>query len=403
MPNYIVELKNIVKKYGNFVAVNKISLRIEEGSFFSLLGPSGCGKTTTLRMIGGFADADEGEIFIDSQNMKGVPPNKRSTSLVFQNLALFPHMNVKENIIYGLKKQKTPKDIIEKKFENMLAIVNLTGLERRKITELSGGQQQRVALARSLIIEPKILLLDEPLANLDKKLRISMQYELKEIQRRTGTTFLYVTHDQSEALTMSDIIAVMDNGKIIQTGLPTEIYNYPADVFVADFIGAGNFIKLNTLPENTNINTGRITAVTEYGGKIMHLADKNSIKKSAFTGNLKKPLFFIRPEKINICKPPYDNTVEPAPQNGIENTVRSINNSFRRTKAAKTSIPEDNNLYQGLIESVIFEGPDIRIVVNSPELGRLKIEVQNDRRFYGLTQGNTIGFFWNIQEGILFL
>ncbi len=436
MKNYIVELKNIVKKYGNFIAVSNISLKIKEGSFFSLLGPSGCGKTTTLRMIGGFIDADEGEIFIDSKNMKGVPPNKRSTSLVFQNLALFPHMNVKENIIYGLKKQKVPREIIKSKLKRMLTIVNLTGLEHRRITELSGGQQQRVALARSLIIEPKILLLDEPLANLDKKLRISMQYELKEIQRRTGTTFLYVTHDQSEALTMSDIIAVMDNGKIVQTGTPSEIYNYPADIFVADFIGAGNFIKLVLLHKNTDINyencntsledfkksntndmltpvscafnlndknkTEKIIAITEQGGKIIHMADKNSFKKSSFRGGLKKPLFFIRPEKINICKSSCIKEPETAAQNNGDNTNNCKEIASDLTSVNKASSLKDNNLYQGIIESVIFEGPDIRISVNAPELGRLKIEVKNDRQFSGLTQGTIIDFFWDIQEGIVF-
>ena len=174
--------------------------------------------------------------------MKSIPPNKRNTSMVFQNLALFPHMNVKENIVYGLKKRRVAESLIEEKLKNILTAVNLAGYEKRSINELSGGQQQRVALARSLVIEPAILLLDEPLASLDKKLRVSMRTELKEIQQRTGTTFLYVTHDQSEAITMSDNIAVMNSGRIIQVGRPNDIYNRPANVFVADFIGAGNFI-----------------------------------------------------------------------------------------------------------------------------------------------------------------
>src|SRR5450830_1532923 len=247
MKKNIIEVKNIVKKYGGFTAVDNVSFEIREGDFFSLLGPSGCGKTTTLRMIGGFIESDSGDIFINGQSMKNIPHNKRSTSLVFQNLALFPHMDVKENIIYGLKKRRTPGKIIEEKLSKILKIVNLEGLGKRRISELSGGQQQRVALARSLIIEPQILLLDEPLANLDKKLRVSMQFELKEIQRMTGTTFLYVTHDQGEALAMSNTIAVMNYGKIIQTGSPAKIYDNPSSLFTADFIGAGNFIKLKDI------------------------------------------------------------------------------------------------------------------------------------------------------------
>src|SRR4030065_1173759 len=249
----IIKVENISKKYGNITAVDNVSFKIKEGEFFSLLGPSGCGKTTILRIIGGLAEQDSGTVIIDGADMKEVPPNKRDTSLVFQNLALFPQMNVKENIVYGLRKMTIPAAKIKVKLANMLSVVNLSGFEKRRTTEISGGQQQRVALARSLIIEPKILLLDEPLASLDKKLRISMRTELNEIQRSTGTTFLYVTHDQSEALTMSDSMAIMNEGKIIQTGSPDFIYNKPTNSFVADFVGAGNFMQVSLISRKGTI------------------------------------------------------------------------------------------------------------------------------------------------------
>ena len=212
----IVEVSSISRDYGDVKAVRDVSFNVREGEFFALLGPSGCGKTTILRILGGFIEQDSGRVFIDGKDMKGIPPNKRNTSMVFQDLALFPHMNVRENIIYGLRKKRTVPGIIEKKLKRIVDILGLSGFEKRPVSALSGGQRQRVALARSLILEPEILLLDEPLASLDKKLRIAMQDELKDIQRKVGTTFLYVTHDQGEALTMSDTIAVMNEGKIVQ-------------------------------------------------------------------------------------------------------------------------------------------------------------------------------------------
>lgn len=381
MEKNIVEVKNIVKKYGNFTAVNNISFTIREGDFFSLLGPSGCGKTTTLRMIGGFTEADSGDIFIDGQSMKDIPPNKRNTSLVFQNLALFPHMNVKENIIYGLKKRRTPQNIIEEKLNKILNIVNLKGLEKRKINELSGGQQQRVALARSLVIEPEILLLDEPLANLDKKLRISMQFELKEIQRRTGTTFLYVTHDQSEALTMSNMIAVMNEGRIIQTGSPSDIYDNPASLFAADFIGAGNFIKLKNI-RKTEIENMLILELANNKTIKYKLCQANFTKSSFTTDSsinilnkdIGNRIFFIRPEKIKIM---HEN----------DNISGSTDNL---------------NIFNGILESIVFEGPDIRLIINTAELGRLKIEIKNDKKYHSLSENSGITFYWEDEDGILF-
>lgn len=432
-----MEVKNVTKKYGNTKAVDNISFNVKEGDFFSILGPSGCGKTTTLRMIGGFIEADEGDIFLDSQNMKGVPPNKRDTSLVFQNLALFPHMNVKENIIYGLKKRGMPSEIIEQKFLRIIKIVNLVGLEKRKIKELSGGQQQRVALARSLIIEPKILLLDEPLANLDKKLRIAMQLELKEIQKRTGTTFLYVTHDQSEALTMSDMIAVMNEGKIIQIGTPSEIYNTPTNVFVADFIGAGNFLKIKKVFKSDNDNI--LLLENEKGAKIkympQHIHSKLQEKKITANkdrnevhdvGNFENKLFieeknqvedlnftfFIRPEKIKLILPESEKQ-SGIMENNINNNSITNNEIINKHKFKLVNIETDyltNNInsaenylnsYSGIINSVIFEGPDIRITLNSDDLGSIKTEIKNDNTSPKLREGQKIKFYWDICEGML--
>ena len=361
----IVEIKNIVKKYGSVTAVSDVNFSINEGQFFSLLGPSGCGKTTILRIIGGFINQDSGSVFINGNNMDGVPPNKRNTSMVFQNLALFPHMNVGENISYGLKKRRMPAGIIKDRLSKILSIVNLSGYEKRRINELSGGQQQRVALARSLIIEPEILLLDEPLAALDKKLRVLMRSELKEIQKKTGTTFLYVTHDQSEALTMSDLIAVMNEGKIIQSGSPGDIYSKPVNRFVADFIGAGNFITVKNVAYEGNsclINAGN-------GGKII-LRHQNS---KCINGS-RNILFFIRPEKIKV----------------------SLNNKYISVNKA-TEI----NQFTGKITSVVFEGPDIRIKIFSALLGNITAEIKNDELETRFAENDDVAIYWNAAEGIL--
>ncbi|MEM3514100.1 MAG: ABC transporter ATP-binding protein, partial [Candidatus Hadarchaeum sp.] len=238
-----VEVKNVTKKFGEVIAVDNISFTVEKGQFFSLLGPSGCGKTTTLRMICGFETPTEGEIFIDGKPMTNVPPYKRPTNLVFQNLALFPHMNVYDNIAFGLRIKKVPEPEIQKRVKEMLELVRLPGYEKRKISQLSGGEKQRIAIVRALVNRPAVLLLDEPLGPLDLKLREEMVVELKRIKREVGTTFIYVTHDQGEALTMSDKIAVMNKGKIVQMGTPLEIYERPNSKFVADFIGGTNFFE----------------------------------------------------------------------------------------------------------------------------------------------------------------
>lgn len=238
----LIEFRNIVKSFDNQVILKGVNLDIYENEFVTLLGPSGCGKTTLLRILGGFLDADEGKVIFDGEEISQRPPYERELNTVFQKYALFPHLSVFENIAFGLKIKKMSKDVIEQKVMKMLKLIGLEGYENKNTTLLSGGQQQRVAIARALVNEPKVLLLDEPLAALDLKLRKEMQYELKRIQQEVGITFIFVTHDQEEALTMSDKIVVMKNGEIQQVGTPEEIYNEPANRYVANFIGESNIL-----------------------------------------------------------------------------------------------------------------------------------------------------------------
>ena len=238
----LIELKGISKSFDGEKVLNGINLYIRDGEFITLLGPSGCGKTTTLRIIGGFETADEGQLYFDGTEISGVPAYKRHVNTVFQKYALFPHLNVYENIAFPLRLQKTAEEEIKQRVEEMLRMVALIGFENKSVSTLSGGQQQRVAIARALISHPRVLLLDEPLGALDLKLRKDMQNELKNIQKAIGITFIYVTHDQEEALSMSDTIVVMANGEIQQIGTPTDIYNEPENAFVADFIGESNII-----------------------------------------------------------------------------------------------------------------------------------------------------------------
>lgn len=245
--NTLVELRNITKNFDDQQVLKGIDLKIYENEFLTLLGPSGCGKTTTLRIIGGFEDADSGELLFDGIEISKLPPYKREINTVFQKYALFPHLNVFDNIAFGLTIKKTEKSVVKQKVEKMLKLVGLSGFENRDVTSLSGGQQQRVAIARALINEPKVLLLDEPLGALDAKLRKEMQIELKKIQKEVGITFIYVTHDQEEALSMSDTVVVMNDGEIQQIGAPTDIYNEPENRFVARFIGESNIIEGNMI------------------------------------------------------------------------------------------------------------------------------------------------------------
>lgn len=258
MSEYYVEVRNLVKLFkdpatrSTVRAVDGVSFGVEKGKLVTLLGPSGCGKTTTLRLIGGFEIPTAGEILIDNAVVNDLPPNRRPTAMVFQSYALFPHLNVFENVAYGLKARKMSREIIREKVMNVLAIVGLVGLEKRYPNQLSGGQQQRVALARALVVEPKVLLLDEPLSNLDAKLREQMRVELRKIQMNLGITSIYVTHDQLEAMTLSDYVIVMKDGKIVQTDTPEMLYRFPANVFVASFIGRASFVEGRLIEQREN-------------------------------------------------------------------------------------------------------------------------------------------------------
>ena len=261
----IIELKNVTKAFDGEVVLDNISLDIYDNEFLTLLGPSGCGKTTTLRLIGGFESADEGDIIFMGENINNMPPHKRNVNTVFQRYALFPHLNVFENVAFPLREKKVPKADIEQKVKEMLSLVALTGFEHRSVTSLSGGQQQRVAIARALVSQPKVLLLDEPLAALDLKLRKDMQQELKKIQKATGITFVFVTHDQEEALSMSDTVVVMSEGRIQQIGTPIDIYNEPENAFVADFIGESNILDGVMLEDRKVAFSGHVFDCVDAG------------------------------------------------------------------------------------------------------------------------------------------
>jgi spermidine/putrescine transport system ATP-binding protein len=264
-----VSLRRVSKHFGDVVAVESVDLDIDDGEFFALLGPSGCGKTTTLRMIAGLEIPSAGSLQIFGQEVGPLPPNKRPVNTVFQNYALFPHMTVEANVAFGLKMSKVGKDEVNRRVAEAIGLVRLNGMEQRRPAQLSGGQQQRVALARALVNRPKVLLLDEPLAALDLKLRQDMQFELKSLQREVGITFVFVTHDQEEALSMSDRIGVMDRGMLLQVGTPEEIYDRPLNRFVADFIGRSNFLQ-GTLEDPTTVclANGVRVAVPEVGSDV---------------------------------------------------------------------------------------------------------------------------------------
>ena len=286
----LLEIRGVSKKFVEFIAVNNVDLDIYQGELFCLLGGSGCGKTTLLRMLAGFEKPSSGKILIDGQDMSEVPPYKRPTNMMFQNYALFPHMTVEKNIAFGLEQDGIAKTEISDKIDSILKLVELQDYKKRRPQQLSGGQRQRVALARALVKQPKLLLLDEPLSALDKKLREQTQFELMNIQDKVGVTFVVVTHDQEEAMTLSSRIAVMDRGRFIQTGTPTEIYEYPRDRFVADFIGSANILDGKVVS-----NLEGMIEVSTYLGKFSFKSNSNISEGSdLFVG--------LRPEKISISK-----------------------------------------------------------------------------------------------------
>ena len=294
----IIELKDIFVSFGEEKVLDGLNLAIRDKEFITLLGPSGCGKTTTLRIIAGFLDADSGEVVFEDKTINGVPSYKRQVNTIFQRYALFPHLNVYENVAFGLRVKKLKEDEIKKIVTEMLHLVNLDGFEKRSISTLSGGQQQRVAIARAIANKPKVLLLDEPLAALDLKLRKDMQKELRRIQRQLGITFVFVTHDQEEALTMSDRVVVMNKGKIQQIGTPQDIYNEPENAFVADFIGESNILD----------GIMRDDFVAEFSGHVFDCLDKG----------------FDKNENVDVVVRPEDVDIVPADKGMLKGTVTSV-------------------------------------------------------------------------------
>jgi spermidine/putrescine transport system ATP-binding protein len=290
LPDIDVRLERVTKTFGEALAVDDLSLDIAEGEFFSMLGPSGCGKTTTLRMIGGFEEPSRGTVFLGGRDVTDQPPYKRDVNTVFQSYALFPHLNVFENVAFGLRRKKVAKTEVTARVDDALRLVEMTGFETRKPGQMSGGQQQRVALARALVNHPKVLLLDEPLGALDLKLRKQMQLELKRIQQEVGITFIYVTHDQEEAMTMSNRLAVMRAGRAEQVGPPEEVYENPQTQFVAAFLGASNLLEGDLKQQGNGTST-----VLLAGGDFVHLPNERApfgVGESVLVG--------VRPEKITI-------------------------------------------------------------------------------------------------------
>ncbi len=340
--NKIIEFRNIVKSFDSQVVLKGINLDIYENEFVTLLGPSGCGKTTLLRILGGFLEADEGSVIFDGEEISNKPPYERELNTVFQKYALFPHLSVYENIAFGLKIKKVGKDIIDQKVMKMLKLIGLEGFENKNTTLLSGGQQQRVAIARALVNEPKVLLLDEPLAALDLKLRKEMQYELKRIQQEVGITFIFVTHDQEEALTMSDKIVVMKNGEIQQIGSPQDIYNEPANRFVANFIGESNILSGTMIDDYKVMFDDIVFDCVDYGFKKNEKVDVVirpedidivDVKDGKMTGEVLSVLF------KGVY---YEIMVETVPGTSVTVNMRVIRNHEVTSEDGKEKISANN-------------------------------------------------------------
>jgi spermidine/putrescine transport system ATP-binding protein len=345
-----VRLERVTKKFGEVVAVDDLSLSFERGGFVALLGPSGCGKTTTLRMIGGFEEPTAGTVYLGEQDVTGLPPYRREVNTVFQNYALFPHMSIFDNVAFGLRQKGVSKHEVSKRVPEMLDLVELTGFEKRKPTQLSGGQAQRVALARALINQPRVLLLDEPLGALDLKLRKQMQIELKGIQTNVNITFIHVTHDQEEAMTMADRIAVMNQGRIEQIGPPNDLYERPQTAFVAGFLGVSNLV-----------------AATVQNGGVVQLADGSTarVPSEALEGAPKDVRIGVRPEKVRVLS------------------------------ASETPEPDENRL-AGSVRDVSYIGVSTQYVIDTPSGDELVAIAQNTGRgARRLNAGEAVQVVWD--------
>ena len=334
----ILDIKDLSMHFKEFTAVDQVNLSVEEGEFVSILGPSGCGKTTLLRIIAGFLKESDGDISIRGESMKGVSPEDRPVNIVFQSLALFPMMNVYENVAFGLKRKKMSKEDVATQVNGMLERVGLVGFEKKKINELSGGQKQRVAIARSLVMKPSILLLDEPLSALDRKLREHMKVELKELQKEIGTTFVYITHDQSEALVMSDRVAVMNKGFLEQVDTPHNLYNHPKTAFVAGFVGENN----------------RFMVASREGE---HIVTKKGWKVTKPDLDFDPTVMYIRPEAFIVN-----------PQVEVSDSV----------------------LFEATINTILFDGANTKIVVKPEGRDEILVALPQNARFQALKEGDTV-------------
>jgi spermidine/putrescine transport system ATP-binding protein len=342
-----IELDKLTKRFAEVTAVDGIDLRVPAGEFFSLLGPSGCGKTTTLRMIAGFEQPTSGQILLDGTDVAYTPPHQRNVNTVFQNYALFPHLNVFDNIAFGLRRAKRPKAEIRERVGKALELVQLSGFERRKSSQLSGGQQQRVALARALVLNPAVLLLDEPLGALDAKLRKALQIELKSLQQEVGITFLYVTHDQEEALTMSDRLAVMNSGQVEQVGAPQDVYEDPETLFVADFLGVSNLMEARIVSATSNACK---VAVDGY-----ELETRGTDRD--VTGAAK---IVIRPERIEL---------------------------------EEHGAPSGQNRLPGMVERLVYVGSAVQVLIRAATGEALQALVQNKGASLPFEQGTPVQLF----------
>ncbi|MEJ7842142.1 MAG: ABC transporter ATP-binding protein [Rubrobacter sp.] len=347
-----VRLAGVTKRFGEFVAVDDLNLDIYEGEFFSLLGPSGCGKTTTLRMIAGFEEPTEGEISVAGEEVQGVPPYRRPVNTVFQSYAIFPHLNVFDNVAFGLRRAKVPKDEVASRVADACEMVQLAGFEKRKPGMLSGGQQQRVALARALVNRPKVLLLDEPLGALDLKLRKEMQLELKSLQEEVGITFVYVTHDQEEALTMSDRIAVMNEGKVQQLAGPTTLYETPANRFVAGFIGQTNIFSGTVEAADGD----RVTLRTAEGSRVEAVVRGETVPKESEETHVA-----VRPEKVRFGE-------------------------------------SGDNVCAAEVKQIVYLGASTQYIVELEGGGKLVLYQQNAFDATGASEGDGVSVSWDAQN-----
>lgn len=380
-----VQVAEVTKRFEAFTAVDNISLDIHDGEFFSMLGPSGCGKTTTLRMIAGFEQPTSGQIYIYGQPVAGIPPYQRPVNTVFQNYALFPHMTIAENVAFGLQMKHVAKAEITRRVGEALELVRLPHLADRRPKQLSGGQQQRVALARALVNRPQVLLLDEPLGALDLKLRKAMQLELKQIQAEVGITFIYVTHDQEEALTMSDRIAVMDAGLVKQVGTPRMIYEHPRNRFVADFIGETNFVpgKIAGLGEFAKVDLGDLFVSATADGRFLSLGQDVTVA--------------IRPEKINLYPQGQIDVMRAGVETDKIEQIFGGQTPVGKVDMRQWLMAEANNVVlDGRIEETIYIGTDTRYRIALANEANIIVRAQNFGSRYDqpFNIGNTVYVHW---------